>query len=66
MSPDFFRSNRYKTNLSFLIVSVLDSSSPVSHERTPMDEAVSRGKMDVIDAIDNAVTQVELDGVRVA
>lgn len=38
----------------------------VSHERTPMDEAVSRGKMDVIDAIGAAVAQVELSGTRVS
>lgn len=31
-----------------------------------MDEAVSMGKMDVIDAINTAVTQVELDSVSVA
>ncbi|RVW17600.1 hypothetical protein CK203_096721 [Vitis vinifera] len=37
-----------------------------SHERTPMDEAVSRGKMDVIDAINAAVAQVELTGIRVS
>lgn len=37
-----------------------------SHERTPMDEAVSRGKMDVIDAINAAVAQVELTGIGVS
>ena len=37
-----------------------------SHERTPMDEAVSRGKMDVIDAINAAVAQVELSGTTVS
>ncbi|THG01010.1 hypothetical protein TEA_029323 [Camellia sinensis var. sinensis] len=42
-------------------VSVLNS-----HERTPMDEAVSRGKMDVIDAINTAVTQVELSSASVS
>lgn len=26
-----------------------------SHERTPLDEAVSRGKMDVVEAINAAV-----------
>lgn len=30
-----------------------------------MDEAVSRGKMDVIDAINTAVAQLELTGVTV-
>ena len=37
-----------------------------SHERTPMDEAVSRGKMDVIDAINASVAQLELSGVTVS
>ncbi|GMN43700.1 hypothetical protein TIFTF001_012909 [Ficus carica] len=36
------------------------------HERTPMDEAVSRGKMDVIDAINASVAQLELSGVTVS
>ena len=31
-----------------------------------MDEAVSRGKMDVIDAINAAVAQVELTGIGVS
>ncbi|PIM98779.1 hypothetical protein CDL12_28735 [Handroanthus impetiginosus] len=37
-----------------------------SHERTPMDEAVSRGKMDVIDAINEAAAQVELTETTVS
>ncbi|URE26767.1 Ankyrin repeat [Musa troglodytarum] len=37
-----------------------------SHERTPMDEAVSRGKMDVINAINMTVAQVELDDVNIS
>ena len=37
-----------------------------SYERTPMDEAVSRGKMDVVDAINTAVAQVELTGINVS
>ncbi|KAL9333807.1 hypothetical protein Peur_073946 [Populus x canadensis] len=37
-----------------------------SHERTPMDEAVTRGKLDVIDAINAAVAQQELAGVTVS
>ncbi|XP_044471063.1 ankyrin repeat-containing protein P16F5.05c isoform X1 [Mangifera indica] len=37
-----------------------------SHERTPIDEAVSRGKMDVIDAINAAIAQRELSGVTVS
>ncbi|PKA55400.1 Ankyrin repeat domain-containing protein 2 [Apostasia shenzhenica] len=36
------------------------------YERTPMDEAVSRGKMEVVDAINTAVAQAELQGVRVS
>lgn len=31
-----------------------------------MDEAVSRGKMDVIDAINASVAQLELSGVTVS
>jgi hypothetical protein len=38
----------------------------LSHERTPLDEAVSRDKVDVIDAINAAVAQVELAGIRVS
>lgn len=37
-----------------------------SHERTPMDEAVTRGKLDVVDAINAAVAQLELAGVTVS
>jgi hypothetical protein len=37
-----------------------------SYERTPMDEAVSRDKGDVIDAINAAVALVELAGIRVS
>ncbi|CAK7330617.1 unnamed protein product [Dovyalis caffra] len=37
-----------------------------SHERTPMDEAVTWGKLDVIDAINAAVAQMELAGVTVS
>lgn len=37
-----------------------------SHERTPMDEAVSRGKMDVINAINMTVAQLELDDVNIS
>lgn len=37
-----------------------------SYERTPMDEAVSGGKMDVIDAINAAVAQLELTGIGVS
>ncbi|XP_028243936.1 ankyrin repeat domain-containing protein 2A isoform X2 [Glycine soja] len=41
-------------------VSVLNS-----HERTPMDEAVSGGKPEVMDAINEAVALVELRGAMV-
>ncbi|TXG72435.1 hypothetical protein EZV62_001014 [Acer yangbiense] len=37
-----------------------------SQERTPIDEAVSRGKMDVIDTINATMAQVELSGVAVS
>lgn len=37
-----------------------------SHERSPIDEAVSRGKMDVIDAINEAAAQVELSTAQVS
>lgn len=37
-----------------------------SHERTPMDEAVSRGKMDVIDAINTAVAVLEVNSISVS
>ncbi|KAK9939491.1 hypothetical protein M0R45_016186 [Rubus argutus] len=42
-------------------VSVLNS-----YEKSPIDEAVSGEKMDVIDAINEAVAQVELTGIRVS
>lgn len=37
-----------------------------SHEKTPMDDALTRGKMDVIDAINTAVAQIELTGISVS
>jgi hypothetical protein len=37
-----------------------------SHEKTPVDEAVSRGNMEVLDAINAAVAQAELAGVSVS
>ncbi|MCI42149.1 protein TANC1-like, partial [Trifolium medium] len=33
-----------------------------SHERTPMDEALTRGKLEVMDAINEAEALVELRG----
>lgn len=36
-----------------------------SHERTAVDEAVNGGKMDVIDAINEAMAENELRGVTV-
>lgn len=59
-APNSFSPNWYQ--IDFYFQSLLFSS----HERTPVDEAVSMGKMDVIDAINTAVTQVELDSVSVA
>ncbi|KAL0910965.1 hypothetical protein M5K25_019064 [Dendrobium thyrsiflorum] len=35
------------------------------YERTPMDEAVGRGEMQVVDAVNAAVAQAELQGVSV-
>ncbi|OMO72795.1 hypothetical protein CCACVL1_17588 [Corchorus capsularis] len=37
-----------------------------SHERTPIDEAMSMGKMDVIDAINETMAELELPGVNVS
>lgn len=37
-----------------------------SHERTPIDEAVSMGKVDVIDAINATMAELELTGVNVS
>ncbi|KAF3326179.1 ankyrin repeat domain-containing protein 2-like protein [Carex littledalei] len=37
-----------------------------SHERTPVDEAVCKGKLEVVDAINAAVAQAELEGVTVS
>ena len=31
-----------------------------SHERTPVDEALSKGKLDVLDAINVSIAQLEL------
>ncbi|RWW00775.1 hypothetical protein BHE74_00040119 [Ensete ventricosum] len=50
--------------LSLLLLA--SSMDVCSHERTPMDEAVSRGKMDVINAINMMVAQVELDDVNIS
>lgn len=52
-------------NLSLFCVFTLKKFDSLSfvlfrHERTPVDEAAVGGKMDVIDAINTAVTQVEL------
>ncbi|CAL9779179.1 unnamed protein product [Musa acuminata subsp. burmannicoides] len=49
---------------SYLVI--IDLSSLLFHERTPMDEAVSRGKMDVINAINMTVAQLELDDVNIS
>ena len=37
-----------------------------SYERTPMDEAVSRGKLEVMDAINEAMAQIELTGASMS
>lgn len=37
----------------------------LSHERTAMDEAISQGKADVVDAINVAIAQRELSGADV-
>ncbi|KAF6176376.1 hypothetical protein GIB67_011165 [Kingdonia uniflora] len=37
-----------------------------SHERTPIDEAVSHGKIAVIDAFNEAVAQAELNGIKIS
>lgn len=49
------------TDIKFLS---MESYVSVSYERTPMDEAVSRGKLDLVDAINAAVLQADLNGVR--
>ena len=49
--------------LSFLATFVLDV---FSHERTPVDEAVTGGKMDVVDAINEAMAQTELTATQVS
>ncbi|KAK8955476.1 hypothetical protein KSP40_PGU015571 [Platanthera guangdongensis] len=52
---------------TFLLRSPNHSSMlvPSSHERTPIDEAVSRGKMEIVDTVNAAVVQGELQGVGV-
>lgn len=50
---------------SFCRCNLTLASETFSHERTPIDEAVSRGKMDIVDAINAAEAQVELGGVAV-
>lgn len=37
-----------------------------SQQRTPVDEAVSNGKMNVLDAINEAVAQNELGGATIS
>lgn len=51
------------TDIKFLS---MESYVLVSYERTPMDEAVSRGKLDLVDAINAAVLQADLNGVRLS
>ncbi|KAL5708375.1 hypothetical protein ACHQM5_019175 [Ranunculus cassubicifolius] len=49
-----------------LIIAGADLAILNSYERSAVDEAVSHGKMAVIDAINEAVANVELNGVRVS
>ncbi|KVH94931.1 Ankyrin repeat-containing protein [Cynara cardunculus var. scolymus] len=49
-----------KVVVKILILAGADVSSLNRHERTPVDEAAIGGKMDVIDAINTTVAQVEL------
>lgn len=49
-----------------LILAGATVSALNSHERTPIDEVVCRGKMNVIDAINEAVAQLELTGTTVS
>lgn len=58
---DLFSWFRKFTDIKFLSMELYVS---VSYERTPMDEAVSRGKLDLVDAINAAVLQADLNGVR--
>lgn len=51
------------TDIKFLS---MESYVLVSYERTPMDEAISRGKLDLVDAINAAVLQADLNGVRLS
>ncbi|KAJ8562912.1 hypothetical protein K7X08_031364 [Anisodus acutangulus] len=49
-----------------LILAGASVSALNSHERTPIDETVNRGKMDVINAINEAVAQLELTGTTIS
>ncbi|KAK6790799.1 hypothetical protein RDI58_009880 [Solanum bulbocastanum] len=49
-----------------LILAGATVSALNSHERTPIDEVMCRGKMNVIDAINEAVAQLELTGTTVS
>lgn len=49
-----------------LILSGANVTKLNSHDRTPLDEALSKGKMDVFDAINAAVAQMELTEARVS
>ncbi|KAK3187701.1 hypothetical protein Dsin_027262 [Dipteronia sinensis] len=49
-----------------LILAGANMSILNSHERTPIDEAVSRGEMDVMDTINATMAQLELSGVAVS
>ncbi|KAF5731967.1 GA-binding protein subunit beta-2 [Tripterygium wilfordii] len=49
-----------------LILAGANVSALNSHDMTPMDEAVTQGKIDVIDAINEAATEMELTNVTVS
>ncbi|CAI9765229.1 unnamed protein product [Fraxinus pennsylvanica] len=49
--------NGHVEAVKHLILAGANVSALNSHERTPMDEAVSREKMDIIDAVSEAVAQ---------
>lgn len=50
----------------FRVIDILWKHVIFSHERTPVDEAGTKGKLDVIDAINEAMAQLELTGASVS
>ncbi|XP_049935436.1 uncharacterized protein LOC116259780 [Nymphaea colorata] len=49
-----------------LILAGADVAALNSHERTPLDEAVNMGKMDIVDVISSASALAELVGVNIS